>query len=74
MSQVNAQTTMIDYNPASVNNAYAVLSWSWTLEPRTGSTKGKATVFTASKLLDQKQAAVDASDYLWYTIRCSDKS
>ncbi|XP_031374014.1 beta-galactosidase-like [Punica granatum] len=65
-ARVNAQTSITGYNPTSINNASSVLSWSWTPEPKTAQ-RGKAFEFNAPKLLDQKEAAVDASDYLWYS-------
>lgn len=62
-AKVNVQTSIMVKKPLT-----ATASWSWTPEIMKDTLHGKGN-FTASKLLDQKQASSESSDYLWYTTR-----
>lgn len=58
--QVNTQTSVMVKKPST-----SKLSWSWVSEPMNDTLRGKGT-FDATQLFEQKEATVDASDYLWY--------
>ncbi|OVA08315.1 D-galactoside/L-rhamnose binding SUEL lectin domain [Macleaya cordata] len=65
-AKVNVQTSLMVKKPNSAENEPAQLKWLWKPEPLKDTTiKGKGT-FSAMQLLEQKAAAADASDYLWY--------
>ncbi|KAJ8767420.1 hypothetical protein K2173_017464 [Erythroxylum novogranatense] len=61
-AKVNTQTSVMVKKP-SISGIQ--LSWTWVAEPIDDTLGGKGT-FTKAQLLEQKAAAVDASDYLWY--------
>ncbi|KAJ4838845.1 Beta-galactosidase 15 [Turnera subulata] len=65
-AKVNTQTSVMVKKPNSEEEQPSSLKWSWKPE-----NNDKATIFgkgqeSTNQLLDQKVAANDASDYLWY--------
>lgn len=50
------------------NEKPAKLTWAWTPEPIQDTLDGNGK-FKAARLLDQKEASGDGSDYLWYMTR-----
>ncbi|KAK9275071.1 hypothetical protein L1049_022329 [Liquidambar formosana] len=65
-AKVNAQTSVMVKKPSGAINESTLLSWKWVSEPMKDALGGKGD-FLASRLLEQKETTVDASDYLWYT-------
>uniref|UniRef100_A0A2N9I5M6 Beta-galactosidase n=1 Tax=Fagus sylvatica TaxID=28930 RepID=A0A2N9I5M6_FAGSY len=63
-AKVNTQTSvMVKISDGAKNSAK--LSWTWVSESLMDTLSGKGS-FTDTKLLEQKEATGDASDYLWY--------
>ncbi|XP_059431698.1 beta-galactosidase [Corylus avellana] len=65
-AKVNTQTSVIvKKSDGSKNESAAKLQWAWISEPMWDVLTGKGR-FRQTKLLEQKEATGDASDYLWY--------
>ncbi|XP_011660030.1 beta-galactosidase 15 isoform X2 [Cucumis sativus] len=65
-AKVNTQTSVMVKKENKAENEPEVLEWMWRPENIDNTARlGKGQV-TANKLIDQKDAANDASDYLWY--------
>ena len=65
--QINTQTSLMEKKSDGAGNS-TKLSWSWVSESMNDTLSGKGS-FTDTKLLEQKAATVDVSDYLWYMTR-----
>ncbi|OMP02014.1 Glycoside hydrolase, family 35 [Corchorus capsularis] len=66
-AKVKTQTSIMEMKQADNEdyNAPSQLSWMWTFEPMKDTLQGRGQ-FSAARLLEQKRATSDASDYLWY--------
>lgn len=68
-AKVNTQTSLMVKKPNQAEDQPAALQWLWRPENFDATARlGKGHV-SANKILDQKAAANDASDYLWYMTR-----
>lgn len=63
-AKVNTQTSLMEKKSDGAENSTKI-SWSWVPESMNDTLSGKGS-FTDTKLLEQKAATVDVSDYLWY--------
>ncbi|KAG4932279.1 hypothetical protein JHK87_046281 [Glycine soja] len=64
-AKVNVQTSVMTKENSKAEKEAAILKWVWRSENIDKALHGKSNV-SAHRLLDQKDAANDASDYLWY--------
>ena len=68
-AKVNTQTSVIVKKENKAEEEPAALKWLWRPENLDATARlGKGQI-SANMLLDQKAAANDASDYLWYMTR-----
>ncbi|KAH9686911.1 Beta-galactosidase 7 [Citrus sinensis] len=61
-AKVNTETTVMVKKPIELGTK---LSWTWAQETIRDTLHGKGS-FNAAKLIEQKEATSDVSDYLWY--------
>ncbi|KAG4970256.1 hypothetical protein JHK82_035946 [Glycine max] len=64
-AKVNVQTSVMVKENSKAEEEATALKWVWRSENIDNALHGKSNV-SANRLLDQKDAANDASDYLWY--------
>ncbi|GAB4846757.1 Beta-galactosidase 7 [Ancistrocladus abbreviatus] len=65
-AKVNTQTSVMVQTPSKAEDEPASLTWSWKPEKLDQTIRLGKGHFSVNMLLDQKTAANDASDYLWY--------
>lgn len=72
LNQVNVQTSVMVKVKSKAEDEPKSLKWVWRPEYIHDALHGKVNIHgntTVNALLDQKDAANDASDYLWYITR-----
>lgn len=67
-NQVNVQTSLMVKRENKTEDEPRALKWVWRAENIDDALFGKASV-SANALIDQKSAANDSNDYLWYMTR-----
>ncbi|KAL5697624.1 Beta-galactosidase 7 [Ranunculus cassubicifolius] len=65
-AKVNTQTSIMVKKPNRAENAAGELNWAWKGEPIKDTLNGLGGASNTTRLLEQKVATADASDYLWY--------
>ncbi|ERN05588.1 hypothetical protein AMTRI_Chr12g267700 [Amborella trichopoda] len=67
-AKVTTQTALMEMKPNSAESIIPEqLDWQWRPEIIKGILKLANSTFTSTQLIEQKQAAADESDYLWYS-------
>ncbi|KAL2327302.1 hypothetical protein Fmac_020729 [Flemingia macrophylla] len=67
-AKVNVQTSLMVKGKNKAEDEPEALKWVWRAENIDDALLGKGN-FSANRLIDQKRAAADVSDYLWYMTR-----
>uniref|UniRef100_A0A7N0VCA4 beta-galactosidase n=1 Tax=Kalanchoe fedtschenkoi TaxID=63787 RepID=A0A7N0VCA4_KALFE len=65
-AKINTQTSVMVNKPNDAEEQPTSLKWQWRPERAADAIRLGKGDYTASEILDQKAAADDASDYLWY--------